>query len=138
MRLLGTWKAEEAVTAGMVTRADSRTFDYLVFAPKGVLTRFEGKSRVPFTWRTSGHTITMWEVNTSGMGGGPTSRAALHFSVAFVALESSRHISYTITPKGLTLSGRSRLRGTGVTPPLHARVLVRYVHEDGPPPSPPS
>jgi hypothetical protein len=108
-RLLGTWQAKEALDAGTVTHADGGTIDYLVFAPKGVLTRYEGDSRVPFRWSTSGNVLTMWETDSGGMTSGIRSDAALHISEAFVALESSRRITYRITPKGLILSGRSRL-----------------------------
>jgi hypothetical protein len=140
-RLLGTWQAKEVLDAGTVTRSDAGTYDYLVFAPAGVLTRYEGDGRVPFRWSTSGNVLTMWDL---GSDGGTTlgSDAGVHISEAFVALESSRRITYRITPKGLILLGRSRLtHGSftnpteSVTPPANTPVRLHYVHNDGPPPS---
>jgi hypothetical protein len=124
-----------------VTRADAGTYDYLVFAPAGVLTRFEGDGRMPFRWSTSGNVLTTWEVDADGGTTGLDSDAALHISEAIAALESSRRITYRITSKGLILLGRSRLTygsfanaNESVTPPANARVRLHYVHKDGPPP----
>jgi hypothetical protein len=144
-RLVGTWKIAMASVRGAVTRADSRTYQYLVFAADGGLTLYENTITEKCRWTTANtRLVLVWPAGESRTYEAFGTSAALNISVAVGDLESSKGISYTVTRGALMLSGRSRMVQGNLesptarpsSPASNDAVTLRYIHFDGPPPPP--